>query len=694
MNNTELIDKYLQGELTAEEKVAFENKLIWDTTLQEELEIQQKIMQGIEAAAIKQQFSNAIQKHRLTRIWIKAALFLLIATGLIFISYQINNKLSHLPNEQINLTDTITSGLKAEQFQIEADKDTIIETQSGVVFGIPAHAFGTNKKTVWLNIKTALSAADIIKAGLSTMSNNAMLQTTGMFYLNAFDGEKEISLLKNINVSIPTESINKKMMLFDGEQTGDGKINWVNPKPIENKLRVYDITKLNFYPERYLPLLKELKLNYTNKKYTDSLYFSLSGLKEQVLVDEVAQIEAKDYPVSDTSKPDSITYNHKYINYSYEIDPSRIKAIWNSKFNNTILATREFEERLKFIHTTCEPRYLDFYIKNLNKPLFEIDKLCATLDVGEGGEGVKSQFRKFVERMDGTVAINDGMQEKLSSYFQQKYTAYKNASEKTWEKYEAELNALNKIAETNKRVHAMDSVRINNINFEKEYCFNLVEAYRQIGVNRACKDTLPPPPANEYYNVIISTTGWKNLDMYVYDATQNRESMTYIDPGTGKTSTISYKEVQIKIINIETFDKVLVYLIPNQLSSFQQVAQKSNLFTENLNMLLKYDAVILAYKGTQQYFIKQSNLKPQLYNITLSAITDAGLKAALKDYPINKKTDFVSEAAYQMFQQKKSIRNLNLQSQLFLQRQVINVIFPCYKTDSKAPANISIPAKK
>jgi len=156
--------------------------------------------------------------------------------------------------------------------------------------------------------------------------------------------------------------------------------------------------------------------------------------------------------------------------------------------------------------------------------------------------------------------------------------------------------------------------------------------------------------------------------------------MVYTDPASGKTATINYKEMQINITNAESFDKVLVYLIPKKLSSFQRVGQKGNLFTENLNMLLQYDAVVLAYKGTQQYFLKQSSIKPQLYNFTLTSLTNTDLQTALKDYPLGQKTDFINEAAYQLFEQKEGLRMLHLEYERSLQRKVMSVIFACYST--------------
>src|SRR6185503_2999658 len=164
-----------------------------------------------------------------------------------------------------------------ENFTINNAADTIIETEEGVVFGIPANAFGDNNKKVRLEIRTAISPEKIMLQGLSTTSNGKLLQTAGMFYINGYVNDRPVSLVKKIDVSVPAKNVNPAMQLFNGVQDSSGRINWVNPKPIENNLRTYDITTLDFYPPYYIPVLEALGKEYANKKYTDSLYYSFSG---------------------------------------------------------------------------------------------------------------------------------------------------------------------------------------------------------------------------------------------------------------------------------------------------------------------------------------------------------------------------------------------------------------------------------
>ena len=685
-NNSILIDRYLQNEMSADEKTAFEEKLASDKNLQEEFNIQKQIIKATQNAGLKNEFAKAIKKRIITKQLIHWGIIAAIGLGA-FIFYAVKTDLfSHIAKGE---KGAIAKGFPApEKFDIDNANDTIIETKDGVVFAIPANAFNT--KNVQLEIRTALTPEDIIKSGLSTMSNGDLLQTAGMFSIKGFAGDKELSLIKEIAVSVPAKEINPAMQLFDGVPDSSGKINWVNPKPLEKNLRTYDISTLDFYPPKYIPTLKALGKNYQNKKYTDSLYYSFSGwphtinsVAYEAIISE-GNVDTADFSeTSDTLKPSNIDYASDSLKFPnefakhnevYQIDPAIIRTIWDKKFNNTIIATKEFEERLKFMHSLCTPEFLEIYLKNLDKPLYITDQLIADKNTGE----IRKKFLQFAARKDGGVIITNGLQQKLSNYFQQKSKAYREAVEKTWAKYNAALQRLDTIADTKNREAAIRNFAREENNFKEELCINLTDAYKQIGVKRNCTDTIVPP-VDKYYNVTIPTTGWKNLDAYVMEATVNRQSMEYKDPATGEIAKLIYSETNIKIENEVQFDRVLVYLVPDSLSSFQLVQKKENSYKENLNSLFKYDAVVLAYKGEQAYFYRQSNVAPKEYTFSLSPLTEAELKAALKIYSLNKTKELNTEFEYQLFEQQEVLRQLQLRKDQQFREKVAESIFSCHE---------------
>ncbi len=677
-NNYTQIEKYLQQEMSEAERLAFENRLATDKDFQQEFTVQEQLTRVAINAGIKNEFGEAIRKKILNQQLIGLSVIVAIVAS-VFLFFAIkNNWVTNHKKEAVN-------GI--EKFEIKNDADTIIETKNGVVFAIPGRAFGSTGNAIQLEIKTALTPNEIMQNGLSTMSDGSLLQTAGMFYINGFEDGKQIPLMKEVAVSVPANNINPAMQLFDGVEDKEGNINWVNPKTIQNNLRTFEITSLDFYPPHYIPTLKAVGKKYQDKKYTDSLYYSFSGyerqfpspkkdtvLKPTTIVNEAwpnySAIKFQQDTTIEIIRRYGYTDTTSYTNF--EIDPAKIRAIWNPKFNNSILATKEFEERLHYMQGLCTSKYLNTYLENLDKSLYEIDKMIADKSSGE----IKKKFLEFAARKDGGVIIAAGMQQKLNTYLQEKYKAYQQAATITRAKYDKELVELNKIADAKTREQAINEFNRNEKNFDEEFCINLSDAYSQIGVNRSSNDTIIPP-TSKYYNVIITTTGWKNLDMYVFDATTNRESMTYTDPVSGKVATLTYKEVNIQIEDQSAYDKVLVYLIPDSLSSFQKISQQETRYNEKLNSLFRYDVVALAYKGTQAYYYRQQNVQPQNYMFSLSTITDNALRMSLNTYSFSKTKSLNSEFEYQLFEQQEVMRQIQLQKDLDFREQVSAAIFKC-----------------
>jgi len=113
------------------------------------------------------------------------------------------------------------------------------------------------------------------------------------------------------------------------------------------------------------------------------------------------------------------------------INPASIKTIWNTKFNNTNLATKEFEERLIWIHRSCSQSVLDVFINNLDKPLYEVDLMVVDMVSGT----VKSKFIEISKRKDGQVELDDVATQELSGYYKIKTKAYTKALLKTQKTY-------------------------------------------------------------------------------------------------------------------------------------------------------------------------------------------------------------------------------------------------------------------
>jgi hypothetical protein len=164
--------------------------------------------------------------------------------------------------------------------------------------------------------------------------------------------------------------------------------------------------------------------------------------------------------------------------------------------------------------------------------------------------------------------------------------------------------------------------------------------------------------------------------------------MSYTDPVTGKTAKLTYSEVTMQVENQSTFDRVLVYLIPQGLSSFQRVLPQGDLFKEKLNSLFGYDAVVLAYKGTSAYYYRHKSLQPAVYSFHVSPISQEDLSKAMNEYSINKRISFRAEFEYQLFEQQEMIRQIKLRKDLQFREQVAESIFHCGFEGEGSPMNI------
>ncbi len=129
---------------------------------------------------------------------------------------------------------SIAGRLPEQSFTIRTDRDTIILTKDSILFSFEREAFNTTEKTVTVIIKEALHLSDMLKARLTTTADGEILQSGGMFNMEATAGGNAVQLQKRVEVKVPTYKYRDDMLLYKGEMKGD-KLNWKNPEPLLNK---------------------------------------------------------------------------------------------------------------------------------------------------------------------------------------------------------------------------------------------------------------------------------------------------------------------------------------------------------------------------------------------------------------------------------------------------------------------------
>lgn len=397
----QLIEKYLNNELSAQDKIAFEEKLNNNPQLKQEVEKQRLIQEGVQNVALKGTIQKAWKRYRLGNLGSLGGMLVLVAIAATVATFWLTNQteaqyaenIKYALNESGNEVWADADELvPAQFFTVNAEEDNVIETEGGLVVAIPKGSLLQNGKPVTGNIeieiKEALTPEDIVLSGLSTKSGDNLLETGGMFYFNARkDGENlTIDKENGVIVDVPTDDYKADMQLYDGIRKEDGSIDWKNPKPLETFLTTVDITTLDFYPPNYENKLVEMGKGDYAKHWKDSLYYSF--VSDSMLTVYLTfwsedatptQVNANDPKTPKNLDVERYVSDSIWRGTNYEINPAKIKTIWDKKFNNTLLATKEFEERLQYIFQTCDDDILDLYVNNLDKRLSTIDSMAVEM---------------------------------------------------------------------------------------------------------------------------------------------------------------------------------------------------------------------------------------------------------------------------------------------------------------------------
>ena len=211
-----------------------------------------------------------------------------------------------------------------QSFSINGEKDTLIVGLNGTTLTILKNTFvnrnGHTPRTVTINLVEINSISDIINANLQTTSGNDILQTGGMLFIDAKENNESLEIVngKSIHVELKSRFKAPEMKVFGGNFDSNGKMDWIAPRNLESYL---------------IPIPLNL------------LDFSKGGLECRM-----------------TEK--------------------QIQLLTDSKFENTFIATREFEERTRILnlascgHGDLSQRLIDIYTSNTDRPLFVSDSLA------------------------------------------------------------------------------------------------------------------------------------------------------------------------------------------------------------------------------------------------------------------------------------------------------------------------------
>ncbi|MBI1306919.1 MAG: hypothetical protein GC181_09970 [Bacteroidetes bacterium] len=688
----ELLEKYVLNQLTGSEKADFETRLQSDAKLAEQVRVFRDLMEASEINYVKQGIQSAQTQYQ-WRLRLKYAAFALTAVIVAVAFYFLISKNSN-PKKSVTAELTPVSSIT-----INSEKDTVIETEKGMLLMIPANCFvdssGNSLKEIQLQIREVFSASDIIKSGLETLSDSNLLETAGMFHIRAFSGSSSLSIKtgKEILVQVPTKEIQPGMMLFDGLET-DGEVNWINPKPIKKYILNLPFEDLNFYPPGFLKKVSELGFDASDRAFNDSLYYSFECGK--AALHQEIQYESEDaVQTSVIALPKKFSFNdvqprlkkpEKQSDSSNDetspilkkgICPAAIHALQQESFAKTFIASREFEQRLQVIFKTCDESLLNIYLSHLDQDLWYSDSLAAL----QSAALYKKEFLNFAaEKLTNTENANPGFAA-LAEYHHRKKAAFDEAIRKTnqaiWERERKEDSTA-----VQRRSEKSEKEKTDFIaNYLKELDINLRDACRQADISEKKISTVN----KSYYTFPVTSTGWKNIDQYVTDITRSRSTGKF--KYNNRDIELVYQTLQVQITDDQSFDILNCYVIPDSLFAFQRLSKSGNFYSEKLNDLLHYSLVCVGKKGGQFfYYRKNLETKTQQIIISLDAINEKALdKKLARINPPNSNWSLLNDLQYQQeeFLYRDQLEKRKKDAEI--QAELKTVIWPC--SDGAEPVN-------
>ncbi len=343
------------------------------------------------------------------------------------------------------------------------------------------------------------------------------------------------------------------------------------------------------------------------------------------------------------------------------IPPSNVLAFWKPKFNNSILATHDFEKRMQAIHGTCNKKVLEVYTKNLNKPMVELDRQVVQMGY--------SNFEEFATENIGALNPNNphikGLQafyEKGIAALQNEVNNYRQKEAKRREKWDKNVND-ERVKETNR------TIQRENQAFSEEYNLNHKNVRKQLGRTLGA--------------VIYTNASVSNIDRFVLETTLARKTGEFYDKETGKTARIQYNEFSFEVEKPEQYELVYAYLFPSKLNSYQRISGNKGKFSYALNDAILYDLAIVAISEKGYSYFQKSNLNEgNLGTIKLERVSEAKVNASIEQLNSNRITKpmcVADELSWLKTEQQNYVERRNRQNQYLFHERIKKIVFPCYE---------------
>lgn len=544
------------------------------------------------------------------KYFIKAAIVSLVMMLLTQCNSRLPDTVKLQPNDPFGATV-----VPSQTFNIDAKQDNVISGVGGTVVVCPKGCFKNSKgeivtAEVTIELAEALTLSDMLLSNLTATSDGKPLETDGMIFFNATANGEQLAINREIpiHIEIPTDEKKAGMMAYKGIRDANGNMNWLEPKELDHFLVPVDLSMLDFLPSGFQAAVDNgmpyRSYKASTQALTDSLYYSLSSSADRKLMKELEPINYNE-PYYDESEK---VVDGKYAEESNDaekdegqrkdsamsncgIDPAIIKVIKSEKYQHTLIATREFEARLRVIFKTCNNSILEIYIRNLDKNLYELDSMAAG---AVSDTTLAMDFNNFSKQRLTNVENSDKYAVLLKSYYDEQLSKVKSELEKARQEYSSMVNK--KKAEVQKVVAHYQKLLLKREKFRMEtYGFQWTE------------------------------TGWIN-----------------IDNGT-LPKTWGPQPLEITVDNGKALDRVYTYVVYKSIKSLYRLntSDNENFYVGNDNerqMLMPKHSlatgIAIGYKGQTPWIAVrefETTSEPK-FSLTLSETTLDSVKQAIRPY--------------------------------------------------------------
>ncbi|MBN2773673.1 MAG: hypothetical protein JXR31_05450 [Prolixibacteraceae bacterium] len=541
-------------------------------------------------------------------------------------------------------------------YKLDASEDNTILTRKGNLLIIPSGSLLDQKgkrvnDSIQLEFAEGSDLDEIILSNLMIQDSALIYESYLSFFVNATRKGKQLYIDPDNPIYLELAA-DKKVSLYKGNRDKLGNMSWKKDRDPVDYLIPVAIDMLDFFPggfesavEKGLPYRNH---EFVTKEFLDSLYYSFAteltetdgyfGSSRFLMIGLfMPVIHLLDQEPSLLHMSDTSASSHEESLCG--INPASIKAICNKKFQNTLISTREFERRLKVIFSTCDNSILELYVNNLNKNLWQIDKMAAN-KLGSTHHAY-SKFIEFAAYRQTTVKLSDRKALLLADYYK-----------KSKENIERDLITF-------KRKYVEERQKFDRVVQEKtEEYRKLLEARHTFRMNK--------------FGFELTNFGW-------YNAVREL-----------KLSEVEQFTLNISIENGDRYDRVYAYVINPKINSiFSYLSEDKKTFeivyAEDPDLLLwknqKFNVIGVGYDTDKiGYEIKECIQNPVVkVDLSLTAKDYKFFRKDIRDFSVGYKHEnkIQVDLEYQAFFYKTQKSREKEQEEMIFINKLRKKIFPC-----------------